>query len=255
MTTNSRLLKIMDLFTLKQPVISARQLMKALDASRASIYRDLAQLSSAGWIEKVADRGYALGPRIIEMDRQIRLADNLLEASVGLLDRLSEETSGVILLCRVHGDKIICIYQAGRTIPKLSISYERGRAMPLYRGATSKIVLAHLPAVHIARLWATDRDSLVRAGWPDSYGALEAALAAIRAKGHCMAEGEVDPDAVGYAVPLKDGEHLLGSLSTVLPARSATEMDKSVALARLKSTAIRIEGRLQDQRERMRSAS
>ena len=75
--------------------------------------------------------------------------------------------------------------------------------------------------------------------------------------GPATAEGIVldyEMRAMGFAVALRDGEHLLGSLSVVLPATSITDIQRKKALARLQSAAGRIEGRLQDQREKARAA-
>ena len=40
----------------------------------------------------------------------------------------------------------MCVHQVIGRGPQEPVSYERGRLMPLFRGATSKIILAHLPA-------------------------------------------------------------------------------------------------------------
>jgi DNA-binding IclR family transcriptional regulator len=256
MTGTNRALRILGLFELSRPVITPEWLMKELNVSRASVYRDLGQLADAGMLERVADRGYVLGPKVVELDRQIRLADPLLEAAGGLLALLAEETGGAVLLCRFHGHKVLCIEQATSIkarAPVLTVSYERGRAMPLYRGATSKIILACLPLAQLKQLWAAERQALVAAGLPDDFAQFMKALRAIRDVGHYVTEGEVDPNAVGFAVPLRDGEHLLGSLSIVMPAATLTESQRKSTLSRLQSAAGRIEGRLQDQRMRARA--
>ena len=253
MPSTSRLLKILGLFDLSRPVITPEWLMEELGVSRASIYRDLGQLTQAGMLERVADRGYVLGPMVVELDRQIRLADPLLQAAEELLDQLAAQTGGAVLLCRFHGSKVMCIQQVNGRNPALSVSYERGRAMPLYRGATSRIILACLPQPQLKQLWAAERQTLVAAGLPDDYARLAQVLAGIRQVGYCITEGEVDPDAVGFAVPLKDGEHLLGSLSAVMPAATLTAELRKITLSRLQSAAGRIEGRLQDQRMKARA--
>ena len=91
------------------------------------------------------------------------------------------------------------------------------------------------------------------AGLPDDFVQLGKVLRGIREVGHCVTQGEVDPEAIGFAVALRDGEHLLGSLSIVLPAASLTAVQRKTTLARLQSTAGRIEGRLQDQRAKARA--
>ncbi|APW39608.1 DNA-binding protein [Rhodoferax koreense] len=253
MASTHRMLRILGLFSLERPVIKPEWLMQELGVSRASIYRDLGQLTRAGLLESVAERGYVLGPMVIELDRQIRLSDPLLEAAQELPAKLAEDTGGTILLCRQHGTKVLCIHQVNGRNPALSVSYERGRAMPLYRGATSKIILACLPPAELRQLWTAERQTLVAAGLPDDYAQLTHALAQLRQTGHCVTQGEVDPDAVGFAVPLRDGEHLLGSLSVVMPAAMLTAAQRRSTLSRLQSAAGRIEGRLQDQRDKARA--
>ena len=253
MPSTNRMLRILGLFELSRPVITPEWLMETLGVSRASIYRDLGQLVKAGMLERVADRGYVLGPMVIELDRQIRLADPLLEAADDLLGQLASETGGAVLLCRLHGSKVMCIQQVNGRNPALSVSYERGRAMPLYRGATSKIILASLPPPQLKQLWAAERPALVAAGLPDDYAQLSKLLADMRSAGYCFAQGEIDPDAAGFAVVLKDGEHLLGSLSVVMPAAMLTAALRKTTLNRLQSAAGRIEGRLLDQRMKARA--
>lgn len=253
MPSTNRMLRILGLFGLERRVITPEWLMAELGVSRASVYRDLGQLAHAGMLERVADRGYVLGPMVVELDRQIRLADPLLEAAQELPGKLADETGGTILLCRFHGSKVMCIHQVNGRNPALSVSYERGRAMPLYRGATSKIILAHLPQNQLKLLWNTERATLVEAGLPDDFAQLAQVLLALRTTGYCITEGEVDPDAVGFAVALRDGEHLLGSLSVVMPGAALSAALRKSTLSRLQSAAGRIEGRLQDQREKARA--
>nr|WP_315430934.1 IclR family transcriptional regulator [uncultured Albidiferax sp.] len=247
------MLRILGLFSLERRVITPEWLIEELGVSRASVYRDLGQLAQAGMLERVAERGYVLGPMVVELDRQIRLADPLLEAAQELPTKLAEDTGGAILLCRFHGSKVMCIHQVNGHNPALSVSYERGRAMPLYRGATSKIILAHLPPTQLKQLWGSERHTLVAAGLPDDYAQLTKVLALLRQSGYCITEGEVDPEAVGFAVALRDGEHLIGSLSVVMPAATLTAALRKSTLSRLQSAAGRIEGRLQDQRDKARA--
>jgi hypothetical protein len=253
MAGTNRMLRILGLFDLERPFITPEWLVEKLGVSRASVYRDLGQLAAAGMLERVADRGYVLGPLVVELDRQIRMADPLIEAAEELLNRLAKETSGTVLLCRYHGNKVLCIHQVNGRNPALSVSYQRGRAMPLYRGATSKIILAHLPQRQLKQLWTAERAALVAAGLPNDFTWLEKALDVIRELGYCFTQGEVDPEAAGFAVPLRDGEHLLGSLSVVIPAASINATMRRTTLAKLQSAAGRIEGRLQDQREKARA--
>lgn len=248
-----RTLRILSLFSLARPVLSVPWLMAQLEASRASVYRDVQALVEAGLLERVDGRGYALGARIVELDRQIRLADPLLHAAGDLPQQLAAQSRGTVLLCRLHARTVLCILEVGGA-DALTVSYQRGRAMPLYRGATSKILLAHVSLARLQQLLDADREMLAQAGLPRTLGGLQQVLAPLRAQGHAVTRAEVDRDAVGLAVPLLDGGHLLGSLSVVLPARVSTPAMEKRALALLKSSARRIEARVEAARQESRPA-
>ncbi|VCU70987.1 HTH-type transcriptional regulator YiaJ [Pigmentiphaga humi] len=250
---SDRLLRILGSFDLDHPVRKPAQLMDELGVSRASIYRDLKALETAGLLERVADRGYALGPLIVELDRQIRLADPLLQASGSMLRRLAADTGGTILLCRVHGDKVLCIHQELPTDAATPVSYERGRAMPLYRGATSKVILAHLPQGELERLWQRDRKAIEAAGFPAAFDGFLTALEPLKQAKACVTHSEVDPGLAGIAVALLDGARVLGSLSVVIPLSRLPGGRSQAVLSKLFSAASSIESALETERLRART--
>lgn len=248
--TVSRTLQVLGMFTVERPVLSVEWLVEHLRVSRASVYRDVQELVQVGLLEKVDTRGYALGARIVEMDRQIRLGDPLLHAAGPLPQQLARESNGTVLLCRLHARTVLCILEVTGSSPGLAVSYERGRAMPLYRGATSKILLAHLPSSRLRQLLEVDAEAIAEASLPTSLPELQQELAPMRAHGHVITRGEVDANAVGLAVPLMDSARLLGSLSVVLPAARFTATIERSVLSLLKSCARRIEARLENDRRR-----
>jgi DNA-binding IclR family transcriptional regulator len=220
MASADRILEILGLFTPARPAWSATEAAQALKISRASAYRYFAQLEEAGFIEPVAGYRYALGPRIVELDRQIRLGDPLVQASADEMLKLARETGGIVLLCRLHKDRVLCIHQErGARAPRF-VSYERGRAMPLHRGATSKVILAFLPP-------------------------LPKALEQVRRERLCIAYGEVDPDACGIAVPLEERSRVVGSLSVVLPANLAKGRVLKQAVKLVREAGQRVESELE----------
>jgi len=220
MSSADRVIGILGLFTPKQPAWTPAEAAQALKMSRASAYRYFLLLEQAGFVEPVAGHRYALGPRIVELDRQIRLADPLVQASADEMVKLARETGGIALLCRLHNDRVLCIHQErGPRAPRF-VSYERGRAMPLHRGATSKVILAFLPQ-------ARGKE-----------------LEDIRKGRVCIAYGEVDPDACGIAVPIEEGARVVGSLSVVLPAAAAKGRALKTAVRLVREAGQRIESEL-----------
>jgi DNA-binding IclR family transcriptional regulator len=105
------------------------------------------------------------------------------------------------------------------------VSYERGRLMPLYRGATAKIILAHLPSRALKSLHVHDAAEIAAAGLGASWDEFRGHLAALRRQGVAITTGAIDPGRVGIAAPIFDRDRaVLGSLSFVLPAARADDI-------------------------------
>ena len=244
MTTTGKALQVLHLFNEERKQLRAGDVITSLGVSSATAYRYLADLEEAGLIERVTANHYALGPTIVELDRQIRVNDPLLAAAGDIMEALSERTGGTILLSRHHGRKVVCVHQVRGRLSPAEVSYERGRAMPLYWGATSKIILAHLSAETLRELTSGDAENLHRAGLPTSFDSLSQALARMRADRVVATDGEVDAGAMGWAAAIHHRKQLLGSLSVVISSTASHVGARSVADQLLRA-ALRIEGRLE----------
>jgi DNA-binding IclR family transcriptional regulator len=244
MTTTGKVLQVLRLFNEERKQLRATDVVEILGVSSATAYRYMADLEEAGLIERSSINQYVLGPTIVELDRQIRVNDPLLAAAGDIMKTLSDRTGGTALLSRLHGRKVVCVHQVRGRFSPVEVSFERGRAMPLYRGATSKIILAHLDAATLRELATTDAEHLRKAGLPTSFDALCEAMVVLRANKVCATAGEVDSEAMGWATAIHHGKHLLGSLSVVMSRTAPNPNPKAIADQLLRA-ALRIEGRLE----------
>jgi DNA-binding IclR family transcriptional regulator len=143
-TSITRVLGILDLFTLETPVWTVDLLVERLVLGRATVYRYVRALCDAGFLVPVSGAGYVLGPRFIEFDRSIRLADPLLQIVPPVMADLREAVNGAQLLCAFYGLRVLCVLQ-DKTDPNITMSMERGRPFSLFQGSPSRVILAHLP--------------------------------------------------------------------------------------------------------------
>ena len=237
------MLDVLRLYVDQRPRLRAAEVARLLEVSAATAYRCIADLEAVGLVERSGAGEYVLGPTIVELDRQSRINDPLIAAAGPVMQMLAERTGGTVLLARLHGLKVVCVHQVRGRADAVMVSYDRGRAMPLYFGATSKVILAHLGPETLRTIVASDAAGLRKAGLPTRYEALSEHLTALRAEKVCFAAGEVDPDAMGWAAPLHDGKQLLGSLSVVLPKTAPPARTQRIA-DQVRRAALRIEGRL-----------
>ena len=243
MSSASRVLNVLQLFSEDRVRLRVTEVMEQLCVSSATAYRYMAELEAAGLVARASASEFVLGSKIVELDRVIRENDPLIAAAADVMKTLSERTGGTVLLCRLHGHKVMCVHQVRGRLAPPSVSYERGKAMPLFRGATSKAILVRLPASTLDGFVAPHGADLRAAGLPTTSIALRAALAAMRDSPVLSSRGEVDPQAVGWAMALHSRKKLLGSLSLVL-SQASTTGDPARLADQLRRAALRIEGRL-----------
>lgn len=213
-----RAISVLRLFTPERPGWTVEEAAQALAVSTSSAYRYFAVLLEAGLVTTASSGQYRLGPAIIQYDRQIRLTDPLLQAARPAMASLRDAApdGSVVLLCRLFGNAVLCIHQEAAPTAE-DVSYERGRPMPLFRGATSRIILAHLPPRNLRRLYDTHPDEIARFGLGHDWPAFRDGQTALRRAGHAVTHAEVDAGRTGIAVPLLDEtRRVLGSLSFVI---------------------------------------
>lgn len=244
MNSLERMIAILDLFEGQTLEWSMEELQARLGYTRSTLYRYLKVLTDAGLLTSLPDVGYTLGPRIAELDYQMRERDPLIVASRPVMAELVEEISGISLLCRRYRDRVLCVHQEQGTASFHS-NYERGRARPLLQGAASRIILANMPSLAIRKLYDADPAAVRTAGLGDSLNSLRAQLRAMRQKGWDTTVSQVTSGVTGVAAPIFDRrDNVLGSLSVTMgedhvsPDRIAFVADRVVLCARIVTKTI-----------------
>ncbi len=229
----------MGLFTIERPEWSVEQAAHELGLAVSTAYRYFRSLTDAGIITSYANGRYVLGPAIIQYDRQLRLHDPLISAATPVMEQLTPvlPSNCLLLLCRLYHEQVMCVHQAYAHMPNFASSYERGRPMPLSRGAASKIILANLPMRSLRPFAARHADEL-RERLGSDWREVRAALRVIRDEGVHVTQSELDAGMMGIAAPLfEPAGAVVGSISMVLPAR-----DASSAIVRDAATLMREAG-------------
>ena len=192
--------------------------------SVSTTYRYVRDLTEVGLLAPAGAAGYVLGPAIIEYDRQIRQSDPLLNKAVPVARWLLQQAApgGAVVVSRWYRDRVICLHQESGGAHPLAASYERGLPMSLFRGATSKIILAYLPDRLLRRLFEARQRDASAAGLGKDWAQFRQSLRALRDAGVCETASEVAAGRIGIAAPIFADDKVLGSLSVVLSRRTLT---------------------------------
>lgn len=234
-STLAKALRILDLLEeAPEGALPFEVLHSQLGFTRSTLYRYLKTLQDAGLAASIPDHGFTLGPRVAELDYSMRQRDPLIAAARPVMAALATELPGIALLCRRYRDRVLCVHQEGSLASGLRSNYERGLAMPLFRGAASRAILAYLPGPTLTRLQARHAAAFAEAGLGDTPALVRRALRAIRRRGWDRTEGQVTPGVTGIAAPILDSEGMvLGSLSVTLQHSSLPDDDAERFAARI----------------------
>lgn len=228
------MLAVIDLFTEVEPTWTPEEIAERLGCSRPTGYRYVRELVGAGLLRRAGASRYTLGPRIIELDHQIRATDPVLQAGQPIMEALADRTGCHVLLSNFYGDRVLNVHHVAG-LEKLKITFARGVPLPLFRGATSKAIVAFLPTAQLKRLYARHARPIAAAGLGKTWEEFRRAMLAIRRTGYAYTGGELDPPNVGVAVPVFAGDaEVLGSLSLVTLDRRWELLDREQLIAVLR---------------------
>ena len=240
MTSLTRMLAILDLFDEGASVWTAEAIARHLGYSLPTGYRYVRELHLAGLLRRDAGGTYVLGPRVIELDHCIRVGDPLMIASERVARDLADRSGCDVVLGTLYGTRIITIHQEHGP-EGVSASYGRGRRMPLFRGMLSKAILSGLPRAQLRQLVRNQPDEVASGTLAQDWEDMITALKAIRAAGHSISHGELDPGLTGIAVPLVSPEHRLNAaLGFIITNKRFATSDPARLVRLLEQAAQRI---------------
>ncbi|MGK7864651.1 IclR family transcriptional regulator [Falsiroseomonas sp. E2-1-a4] len=247
-----RMLEVLDQFAPDQPVIRVDDLQARLGYTKSTAYRYVKALCDAGLLAQASQGRYSLGPRIVELERLMRIADPLLQAGEAVLpDLAAEMPNSMVLLCSLYRDKVLCVHREGPEAieaggDRISILRARGLPLPLFQGAASLAILASLPAPRIRALFMQRQAEMVAAGLGADWPAVRQRLAGIRRDGQVTTVGRFNRHLAAVSVPVRsrDGAQIAGSLTRIMPAETFPAQDAAWLVQRLQAGASEVSARL-----------
>lgn len=234
MSSNSKMLAILDLFSEKHPVWSTEAIINHFGFSVPTGYRYLKELTSSGLL--TTDNGfYSIGPKIIELDYLFRKTDPIIQAGIPVMKRLHERTGCEVLLSNMYNNEILIVHIETLNLNDSKVKYNRGQPHPLFYGSTSKSILAHLPRLQLGKLYEEFPEDIRKAGLGESFNEFKAEMSAIKKQGIYISHGELDDGVSGIAAPIFRNNSVKGSLSLVF----ATEWLEIYNIEKLKELVLK----------------
>lgn len=222
MTSSTRVFAILNLFEEKHPIWHADEINETLGYTRATGYRYVKELVAAGFLRKASAGRYSLGPRIIELDFQLRRSDPVLLAAVPVVDELAKRARLDAVLSTIFATKLVDTYRASAD-PGLQFRYGRGRPRPLFQGAAPKVILAFMARSQLVKIYESCAADAAAAGLGTNWTEFRSRLTEIRNERFYWSRGELDEWLSGAAMPLFDADGDVAAALTLVGLKESME--------------------------------
>ena len=249
----SRALKILEAFSPEQPELSLNDFSKITGFYKSTILRQIDTLLNEGFLAKDSENGrYRLGAKVYLLGQIFINTSSLLKSSDAILKEVVEElreTTGIFVIDEMER---LCLKMVSGP-HYIRATFETGHRMPIYAGASGKVLLAFSPQSFVNRvIKETGLKRLTELTITDS-SELKSELAKIKEQGWSISWGERVQNAITVSVPVfGDDGRIVCSLSTSGPSdrlnkENAPNIVKALQRASLKlSTDIGYHGNYWD---------
>nr|WP_249209830.1 IclR family transcriptional regulator [Burkholderia cenocepacia] len=226
MSSLTKMLSILDVFSSSATSMTAEEIAEHMGFSRTTCYRYVKELASVGLLVGTNGR-YTLGPRIIHLDYNMRQSDPTLTAAKPVIQKLVQVTGGDALVSTLFDEQIINVmHETGAE--NLQLGFGRGRIMPLFQGASSKVIVAAMSRARLKRLHERHNAELgeFATDWTQFWRACQQIVEA----GYWISRGELDAGFVGIAAPIRTASsgEVNSSLSLIFRAEHFALFDEHV---------------------------
>lgn len=208
-----RALSLLEAFGEPDPALSLAQLSERTGLYKSTILRLAASLERFGYLERLADGRFRLGPSLWRLGSLARRSYDLGEFVRPVLRDLVDATGETAAFYVRAGDQRLCLYRLNS--PRAVRHHlDEGVLLPISMGASGRVLLAF-------------------------SGAEGPEHSATRAAGFYHSRGERDPDVAAISVPVMDARGTLrGALSvSALLSRLGDEQQAGTLAALYKASA------------------
>lgn len=188
----------------QERIATSGRLTELLGEPVSSVYRMLATLAEAGWVEQLGPRGaYRVGGKLLSLSTELTRRLDIRRAAAPVMSRIHAATGETTFLCVRRGSRAVCIERLDG-IRVNSRVLKLGESLPLHVGAAPRALLAFEdPAA-----WEEYAAIAANSGDPWRHGRsrteFNAELEMIRTQGYVVSDNNVTPGIAAIGAPVFD---------------------------------------------------
>lgn len=234
-------LNILNSFTFDASEQSVSEIARKLLMNKSKVSRILSTLAAGNLLVKsTSNQKYRLGSKVLELASIYFSKRDLRTIALPYLEELKRETNETVAIFALEGDHRVCLDRL-ESPQEIRMSMRVGEHLPLHAGASSKLLLAYLPAERREKLIKNKELYKLTPYTITSRETLEKELIKIRKQGFAVSFQERVSLAAAVAVPIVDyAGGVVAGVSIGGPAMRFTPQKVKKYAALAKETADRI---------------
>ncbi len=209
--TIDRLVHILNYFTGDKTTWSLSELSVRLELPKSTLHRFLVGLERHDIMRRDENGKWLLGHQLFIWGSLAVESTGLCQVAAPVMRELAERTGETVLLTEYRNGDVICIEKI-ETTHSVRLAMNAGAVRAPHAGASSKILLAYLPAAEVEQVIRTRGLPWLCTNTITDPAALRAELTQIRERGYAESYEETDIGAWGIATPIRNwrGEVVAG---------------------------------------------
>ena len=238
-----RMLDMLEFVEMRQSGITIKELCEQLSVPRSTVYRILHTLEARQMVRRLANGAYVLGPRLLRFASKVvdTRGPELAQVAEPYLERLALATGESVKLSVIYDD-LALVVGCAQGPNEFALTVRAGRTVPLYAGATSKVLLANASEVERERIVNGPLKAFTSETLADPQ-ALREELEKVRRQGWSVDQGEHSEGVFAVAAPVTSPDGMVVAAISIPYIRAAdrhrdTLLDHVVATARDLSAAL-----------------
>jgi DNA-binding IclR family transcriptional regulator len=199
-------LEILFLYDTTTPLLSVAEISKKLKYSQSKAYRLVRTLMKYNLLQE--DHGtakYILGLNALRLGLLAQQQFNISTIARPFMKELSAITKETVLLTAENGTKGIVLDRVESEEPIRYSLFQPGASIPLYAGASSKVLMAYLPEEDWDLIIKKEGLKRYTSNTITNRNKLIAHLREIRKRGYALSDQEVDRDVRAISAPIFNG--------------------------------------------------
>ena len=211
-------LRVLQMFSKEQPVLSLAEIARQLDVSRSSAFRLVYTLEYLGFLQQLENsKKYELGSKILDLGFGLLSSMDLIELTRVPLEKLGQDlkvSTHLVIL-----DELDVIYLARYAANHHIISNVHvGTRFPAYATALGQVLLSDKTESEVAALYKGKKLKSYTEKTPTSITALHEKIKLARKQGYIISWGYFEKSLASIAVPLYDNtQKIVAAINITCP--------------------------------------